>query len=87
LTKLLIDNGANVNAKNANGQSSLVIAVGKENPEITKLLIERGADVNVESKSGFTPLHWATYRGLYPIVELLLAANACRTFTCCQCQH
>ena len=46
--KLLIDNGANIEAKDYSGLTCLVLAVEKGNCEIAKLLLDNKADVNIK---------------------------------------
>src|SRR4029453_564762 len=49
--RLLLDNGANANAKeNSKSQTALMWAASEGHPAAAKLLIERGADVNARSK-------------------------------------
>lgn len=61
--KLLLQNGADVNVKDSNGVSPLMIAlepIGEMySPEIPRLLIENGANVNETQPGGLTPLHYA----------------------------
>src|SRR5688572_12980948 len=52
--KLLLDSGADVNAKN--GVDSTALLWGASDPAKAKLLIEKGANVNAASKLGRTPL-------------------------------
>ena len=55
----LIDKGADVNAKNENGSTPLMLAAGRHAAEAAKVLIDNGADVNVKTDMGATPLHIA----------------------------
>ncbi len=41
--KLLLDNGAKINATNRTGQTGLYIAVNNDHPDMVKLLVNRGA--------------------------------------------
>ena len=52
--RLQIENGADVNAKDYNGEKPLVNAVRNGNLEIVQLLIEHGADVNAKDNDGKT---------------------------------
>jgi hypothetical protein len=54
VVKLLIDKGADVNAKEPNGNTPLHLA--DLNAELVELLIAKGADVNIKNKLGETPL-------------------------------
>ena len=64
--------GADVNAKDENGETPLHLAPTKE---IVELLIAEGADVNAKSRSGHTSLHSAAQGGHKEIAELLIAAG------------
>lgn len=54
--KSLIGYGADVNAKNNDGRTALMLT---SNLEIAKLLIDSGADVNAKNNNGGTALIWA----------------------------
>src|ERR1035441_8903076 len=76
MTKLLIANGANVNAQSWRGATPLQFAAGDGRKEIVELLLANNADVNLEAKSGETALHNAAYDGHIEVVKLLLANGA-----------
>lgn len=54
--KECLDNGADVNAKERFGNSTLISALGCGHTKIAKLLIERGADINAVNDKGFSVL-------------------------------
>jgi len=68
LLTLLLDNGANINALNDNGQTALHIAVFWDNPEAVKLLLDRGADKTIKNKSGRTAEQLAIH---YDFVDVM----------------
>lgn len=75
--KILIDAGADVNAKEGEGDSPLHEACAKSNLELARLLIEKGADVNSKNGSDATPpLHEAVYPENYELVKLLVDKGA-----------
>jgi ankyrin repeat protein len=72
IATLLLDQGADVNAADQFGNTSLHLAV--RYPQLVRLLLERGARVDARNAFGDTPLHRAV--GDKRVVELLLAAGA-----------
>jgi ankyrin repeat protein len=58
IMKHLIDLGADVNARNADGASAIHFAASDGSLERLELLTKHGADLSCMSKAG-TPLHWA----------------------------
>ena len=83
IAKLLIDKGANVNVKDADGDTPLKSAAYAGHKEIVELLIAYGADVNLKHSlpsdrtlEADTPLHEATGENHKEIVELLIANGA-----------
>ena len=73
--KLLLDNGADVNAKNRLEGTPLHWAVRSE--EKTRLLLERGAEINSKTQDGSTPLYLASRRrDSHSVLRLLLDKGA-----------
>lgn len=60
ILKVLIDNGANVDAVDKHeGWSALFWALARFNTEAVELLVNKGADVTLTDEKGYTPLHYA----------------------------
>jgi uncharacterized protein len=76
LCKLLIEQGADVNAKDINGFTPLINAVYAGQNETMRLLLENKADSNAVPKSGSTALNIAVQRNDMVSAELLLKAKA-----------
>ena len=73
--KLLLDAGADVNARNDFDATALLWCA--RDPEKARLLIARGANVNARSKQGRTPLMLASLlNGGSPLVALMLSKGA-----------
>src|SRR5262245_63884620 len=70
----LLANGADVNARDAEGNTPLILASLYAGPECVELLIEKGADVNTANSAGATPLIRAATS--YDKSLLLVAAGA-----------
>jgi len=73
---VLLDAGANVNARQAMGYTPLHIALRYGTQQVVKLLLEAKADVNAEMDGGYTPLLKAVRYGYGNIVAELLKFGA-----------
>ena len=75
---LLLDRGADIEARGGSGMTPLHLAVQwKENGPVAQLLLERGADINARDDQGRTPLHVAIERNAgLPIIKALLDNGA-----------
>jgi ankyrin repeat protein len=83
----LLDDGADVNARDAEGITPLMHAARGERPEIAnpaptdrpevvELLIKRGADINAKTDSGFVALFWAARYGHDRVAKILITHGA-----------
>jgi cytohesin len=73
---LLLDKGADVNAKTNDGDTPLHLACRNRNEDVVSLLLEKGADVNAKLDHGDTLLHRACMKGNEAFVSLLLDRGA-----------
>ena len=77
ICRLLIDKGAQVDAKSIVGRTPLHFAADEGHIEIVRLFCDRGADVEARSDGGYRPLHLAAIHGHISIVkELIEERNA-----------
>lgn len=72
----LLDNGAYVNSRDAEGRTPLTEAAWEGRAETVKLLLEKGADPNLKKNDGLAPLVIAVSKGNKEIEELLKKAGA-----------
>lgn len=62
ITEILVDHGADVNARDEYGQTPLFLV---DSLEVAKVLVNRGADVNAKDKDGISVLKYLSdpYKG------------------------
>ena len=72
----LINEGANVNARNRNGTTAIMIAAMYGNHRTIDILVSRGANVNAKNIDGTTALMFAVRGGSVPCIRTLLDASA-----------
>jgi uncharacterized protein len=72
----VIQGGIDVNMKDKEGYSALLIATENGDIDMVKLLLEKGADVNATDIDGYTSLMYVAYNGNLEIAKLLLEHGA-----------
>ena len=72
----LLRRGAQVNVKNMEGNTPLIIASGRRDLSVISALLDNGADVNAQNKNGWSSLMEAAKEGHLPIVKLLTEHGA-----------
>jgi uncharacterized protein len=74
---LLLENGANVEARDSTGDTALLICAARGgDPAIAALLLEKGADIETKNNDGHTALMLAAAYGRPAITALLLERGA-----------
>ena len=74
VANLLIDKGANINARNSSGATPLYFAT--KDFDLSQRLIAKGADVNLRAFGDYTPLHNAAFSGGLKAARLLIDHGA-----------
>lgn len=73
---LLLANGADVNAKDEEGKTSLQRAASSGSLEVVKYLVENGANVNERDKHSSTAVLAATFDGFAEVIHYLISKGA-----------
>lgn len=82
---MLIEHGADVDAKNNDGDTPLLLALtpsywtqksSRQCAEVTRILLEHGADANAQNKYGLTPFRLASQGELADVTHVLLEHGA-----------
>lgn len=76
MSELLINLGADVNARDAAGNTALMGICFKGTPEMAALLLSHGADVNLQNKNGTTALIFAINFDQVAMAKLLISKGA-----------
>jgi len=74
--QILIDNGADMEAKDPQNQTALFGAIMSQSKAMVELLLQKGANIHVESLRGQTPLHIAVLGQNTDIAKLLIERGA-----------
>ena len=76
ITRILLDAGANPNAKDQDGQTAIMHAASYGYAESVRILIEHHADVNLKDHAGRTALMHAAMGGYVDAIPLLIENGA-----------
>ncbi|MFC2139986.1 ankyrin repeat domain-containing protein, partial [Bacteroidota bacterium] len=76
IVEILINNGADINAKTRFNTSAIHFAAFYNKVEIIKLLVEKGADFNLRNSQGIVPIFYAAMRGAIESVKCLIEHGA-----------
>jgi tetratricopeptide (TPR) repeat protein len=76
VTKLLLANKAEINAKTSAGRTPLHDAAERGHKDLVELLLINKANINEKTYRGYTALHLAAFNGYMDVVDLLLDHGA-----------
>ncbi|KAK6358787.1 hypothetical protein TWF730_008106 [Orbilia blumenaviensis] len=74
--ELLLDRGVDLEVKDEEGQTPLLLAAAGNYTTVVEMLLNRGADLEVKDRKGQTPLLLAVKLGHTAVVEMLLNRGA-----------
>lgn len=74
--EFLLKRGLDINARNAQGETALILAAWYGRADLVEVLLQKGADPNVKTRKGLSALKVASRNGDDRIVNLLLAQGA-----------
>lgn len=72
----LLESGMDVDQRDSDGNTPLIMAAMAGKTEVARLLIEKGADVNAKSNGGSAAIHSAAFLGHLGVVKLLVENDA-----------
>ena len=75
-SKLLISFDININAKNNDGETPLIVASKSNHEKMVDLLVLYGADINEKDNTGKTALHYAARNNNDESIDILLLHDA-----------
>jgi len=76
VVRLLLDRGADVNAKDGDGWTALMKAAQAGHPDMVRLLMQHGADMSIADKDGRTAWMFAAMSGSTEIADIFKQARA-----------
>ena len=76
VTSKLLQDGADINVRDAQGRTPVMIATYQHNTEMVRELIQAGADINIRDSNKENPLLQAGAQGWLDILKLAIEAHA-----------
>lgn len=76
LVELLVDGGADIEARNSADETALYLGVAGGHEAVVKLLIEKGANVNAKAGTTVAYYKWATFSGCEKLVRMIISNGA-----------
>lgn len=76
LVRKLVEKDSDINARDSNGNTPLILAICLKNYAALKVLLEMNVDVNMPDLQGVTPLHYALFNDDIRYASALLEAGA-----------
>ncbi len=70
--EFLLGNGFNIDDVDANGATTLILAVMGKKTDAYRFLIDQGADINMMDKNGKSPLFWAAFNSDTELCKYLI---------------
>jgi uncharacterized protein len=77
----LLQQGADINVRDAQGRTPVMIATYQHNTDMVKALLEAGADVNIRDNDKANPLLHSAAMGWLDILQIAIDAHADTTLT------
>ncbi|KAL8648633.1 MAG: hypothetical protein Q9210_004877 [Variospora velana] len=74
--QMLLEEGADVNAKDVGGWTALILAAENGYVEAVETLLRNGADIGIRGRREWPALHWAANHGELTVVQLLVKHGA-----------
>eukprot|EP00757_Euglenozoa_sp_SAG-D1_P022366 gene22366-8885_t len=75
VVKILLQAGADIEAKDQDGWTALLIACHNGHSDVVEMLLQAGADIEAKDQHGWTALMEACHYGHSNVVEMLLQAG------------
>ena len=72
----LLQDGADINVRDAQGRTSVMIATYQHNTDMVRTLLQEGADINIRDNNKENPLLHAGAQGWLDILRLAIEAHA-----------